>query len=148
MYKKQDQEMLAEAYDIVQEGLVDRWKARGAQAVGTIRGAGQQLAGKAQQAAGGLISKAGKYAAQGVEAVGGTLDPSKNRLAQAGERMEITGADKLSAGKRAGTEAKYESYIKNSAETIANDLDKLGMPVFDKNELISDIMSAISKNLK
>lgn len=140
--------MLAEAYDVVQEGLVNILKARGAQAVGAIKGAGQQLTGKVQQAAGDLVSRAGEYVARGVESAGGTIDPSKNTLKQAGERMKTTGADKVSAGKKAGTEAKYESYIKNSAETIASDLNKLGMPVFDKNELIADIMSAISKNLK
>lgn len=147
MYTKQDQEMLAEAYEMVQEGLFDRLKARGSQAVGAVKGAGQQLAGKAQQAAGGVVSKAGDLAAKGVEAVGGTIDPSKNKLTQAGAGMQKAGAKQVGAGQRAGEEAKYKSYITNSAQTIANDLNKLGMAVKDENALIADITAAITKNL-
>lgn len=145
---KQDQELLAEAYDNIQEGLFDRLKARGAQAVGAVKGAGQQLKGKAQQAAGAAVSKAGEYAAKGVEAVGGSIDPTQNKLSQKGQELQKAGAKAQGAGARAGDEAKYKSYIANSVKTIANDLAKLGMPVTDEATFAQELQAVITKNLK
>jgi hypothetical protein len=147
-FKKQDIELLAEAYEQVNEGIFDRLKARGSQAIGAVKGAGQQIAGKAQQAAGSLTSKAGDLAAKGVEAVGGTIDPSKNKLTQAGSSMQKAGSKQVSAGQRAGDEAKYKSYISNSAKTIATDLNKLGMAIGDEAALIQDLQATITKHLK
>ena len=51
--------------EIIQEGLFDRLKARGAQAVGTVRGLGQQAAGLAKGAVAGVKGDvAGVQAAQ------------------------------------------------------------------------------------
>jgi len=139
---KNDQELLSEAYEQMNEGMFDRFKARGSQAIGAVKGAGQQLAGKAQQAVGGAIGKAAEL---GGQALG--VDASKGTLAQKGAAMQKAGAKQQTAGARQGDEAKYKSYITNSAKTIANDLTKLGMSVSDEATLIADIQAAITKNL-
>ena len=145
---KTDQELLAEAYENIQEGLFDRLKARGAQALGVVKGAGQQLKGKAQQVAGSAVSKAGEYAAKGVEAIGGQIDPSANKVALKGKELQQSGAKDQRAGARAGDEAKYKSYIANSVKTIVNDLAKLGMPVRDEATFAQELQEVIINNLE
>ena len=139
---KNDQELIGEAYEQMNEGMFDRFKARGSQALGAVKGAGQQIAGKAQQAVGGAI---GKAAGLGGQVLG--VDASKGDLAQKGSAMQKAGAKQQTAGARQGDEAKYKSYITNSAMTIAKDLTKLGMSVSDEATLIADIQAAITKNL-
>jgi hypothetical protein len=139
---KNDQELIGEAYEQMNEGMFDRFKARGSQALGAVKGAGQQIAGKAQQAVGGAI---GKAAGLGGQVLG--VDASKGDLAQKGSAMQKAGAKQQTAGARQGDEAKYKSYITNSAKTIAKDLTKLGMSVSDEATLIADIQAAITKNL-
>ena len=148
-YNNEDQRNLEE---LLEEGLLDRFKAYGSQAMGAVKGAGQQLKGKAQQAAGGFVQKAGNLAAQGVEAVGGQIDPSKNKLTQAGQGMQQAGQANVQAGSVRGQAAKIDSY-KNSASKniqkmvadIQNDLTKLGVQV-DTN-LLQRFSSAMSKDL-
>jgi hypothetical protein len=124
----------------IAEAFFDRLKARGSQALGAIRGAGQQLKGTAQQAAGNFAQKAGNLAAKGVQAVGGNIDPSQNKLAQYGNNL-------AQQGQQSGQTAKFQSYIKNSVNSIVNDLASLGMAVKDKNALIADLTKALNKNL-
>jgi hypothetical protein len=146
---KKDTDMLMEAYEqVLEEGLFDRFKARGAQAIGAVKGAGQQVAGGAKQLAGKAISKAGDYAQKGVEAVGGSVDPGKNKLTQAGANLQKTGAKQVGAGQRAGEEAKYRSYISNTVQTLITDLTKLGMAVNDEAALSKELTDVITKNLK
>lgn len=140
--KKTDLELLAEAYEQVNEGLFDRLKARGAQAVGAVKGAGQQITGKVQQAAGSTLSKAAEL---GGKALG--VDASQGGLAKKGAELQSKGGKAVSQGQRAAEEAKYTSYIDNSAKTISTDLAKLGMAVKDEATLIKDIKAAIVKNL-
>lgn len=141
---KLDEQMLMEAYDqILEEGLFDRLKARGSQAMGAVQGAGQQLKGKAQQLQGDVYNK---VADAGAKAFGG--DITKSALAQKGQQLQQTGKKDVTQGARKGDEAKYRSYIANSTKTIAKDLEKLGMEVSDENQLILDIQNAITKNLK
>ncbi len=148
MYTKKDQELLAEAYsDVYEEGILDRLKARGSQAVGAIKGAGQQLAGKAQQAAGTAVGKAGELAQKGVEAVGGQIDPAQNKLTQKANELQKAGSKQIAKGQRAGDEAKYKSYIANSVKTIATDLAKLGMPVGDEATFTKELQDVITKHL-
>lgn len=61
--------------------------------------------------------------------------------------MQKAGAKQTATGKASGQEAKYKSYIANSAKTIANDLSKLGMGVSDEAALLNDIQATISKHL-
>jgi hypothetical protein len=135
-YNNEDQRNLEE---LLEEGFMDRFKARGAQALGAVKGAGQQLKGKAQQAAGGMVQKAGNLAAKGVEAVGGQIDPSQNKLTQAGQGMQQTGQSNVQAGSVRGEVAKIDSYknsaqknIQNLVADIQNDLTKLGVQVDTK----------------
>lgn len=147
---KKDTDMLMEAYEQVLEegGLFDRGKARIAQAFGAVKGAGQQMAGGAKQLAGQAVSKAGDYAQKGVEAVGGSVDPSKNKLTRAGANLQKAGAKQVGAGQRAGEEAKYRSYISNTVQTLITDLTKLGMDVNDEAALSKELTDVITKNLK
>ena len=132
-YNNEDQRNLEE---LIEEKLFDRLKAYGSQAVGAVKGAGQQLKGKAQQAAGGVVQAAGNLAAQGVQAVGGQIDPSQNKLTQAGQGMQQAGQANVATGAVQGQIAKIDSY-KNSAgkniqkllADIKNDLAKLGIQV-------------------
>lgn len=129
------------------EGLFDRFKARGAQALGAVKGAGQQLKGTAQQAAGNVAQRAGNLAAKGVEAVGGTIDPSKNKLSQYGNNLSQQGQQNQQAGQQAGQIAKFQSYITNSVNTIASDLESLGMAVKDKNAFMKELTGVLNRNL-
>ncbi len=139
---KKDQELLAEAYGAVNEGLFDRIKSRASQAAGAVKGVGDRVKGAAQGVAGKAASKAAEL---GGQALG--VDASQGGLAQAGAELQKAGAANTSAGKASGQEAKYKSYISNSAKTIANDLSKLGMEVGDEAALLNDIQAAISKHL-
>ena len=145
---KLDELLLNEAYDqIIEEGLFDRLKARGSQAMGAVQGAGQQLKGKLKQKAGTALTGAATGVARGLG-----IDPAaatgKGTLAARGADMAAAGGKDMMQGARKGDEAKYRSYITNSTKSIANDLKKLGMEVADENQLIQDIQKAITKNLK
>lgn len=148
---KKDQEILAEAYGDIQEGLMDVIRSRGAQAAGAIRGAGDRVKGAAQTAAGKAVGAVGKGIQRGAEMAykdpGKLGDPDNNKLLSKGAEMQKAGAKKTAAGKASGQEAKYKSYLTNSAKTIANDLKALGMEVGDEAALMQDIQSTISKHL-
>jgi hypothetical protein len=138
---------LSEQQIAIAEGLFDRFRARGSQALGAIKGAGQQLQGKVQQAAGNVVNRAGNLAAKGVEAVGGTIDPSKNKLTQYGNNLSQQGQQNQQQGQQAGQVAKFQSYVKNSVNTIANDLQSLGMAVKDRNSFMKELTDVLTRNL-
>ena len=82
---KRDDININEAYAKVyqqplEEGICDVAKARGAQAVGAVKGLGQKVGGAYQQAKGGLVQKA---VGAGAKALG--LDPTKSELYQKGK---------------------------------------------------------------
>jgi hypothetical protein len=139
---KSDQNLINERYEQIQEGLFDRLKARGAQALGTVKGAGQQIAGKARQVAGGALSKTAEL---GGRALG--VDASQGGLAQKGAQLTQAGKKQVGAGQRAGEEAKYQSYINNTVQTIIGDLTKLGMGIKDESVLSKELTDVITKNL-
>ena len=122
--------------EILEEGLWDRFKAHGASAMGAVKGAGQQLKGVAKQAAGSAVSRVGNLAQKGVEAVGGTVDPSKNKLLQKGSEMQQSGSEDVQTGSLQAGNAKIDSY-KNSVggkidgliAEIGKDMQKLGIQV-------------------
>ena len=145
---KLDEQKLIGAYDqIIEEGLFDRLKARGSQAMGAVQGAGQQLKGKLKQKAGSAITGAATGVARGL-GIDPTAATGPGTLAAKGAEMSAAGQEDIAQGATRGTEAKYESYINNSAKTIVNDLKKLGMSVYNDWELEEAIMSAIRMNLK
>lgn len=139
---KNDQNLINERYEQLQEGLFDRFKARGAQALGAVKGVSQQVAGKARQVAGGALSKTAEL---GGRALG--VDVSKGELAQKGAALTAAGQKQVKAGQRAGEEAKYQSYISNAVQTIIDDLNKLGMQIKDENVFSKELTAVIAKNL-
>ncbi len=139
---KNDQDLIAEAYDKVNEGLFDRVKARAASAAGAVKGVGDRVKGAAKGAAGKALAGAAEL---GGQALG--VDASQGGLAQKGAALQKNAAKDSARGARAGKEAKFKSYITNSAKTIANDLAELGMEVGDPAALMNDIQSVVSKHL-
>jgi len=145
---KLDEQKLIGAYDqILEEGLFDRLKARGSQAMGAVQGSGQQLKGKLKQKAGSAITGAATGVARGL-GIDPTAATGPGTLAAKGAEMSAAGQEDIAQGATKGNDAKYESYIKNSAKTIVNDLKKLGMPVYDEFELETAIINAVQSNLK
>ena len=116
-------------------GLWDRMKAGAAGLGQKIAGVGSTVAGAAQNLAGKAVAGAGNLAAKGVQAVGGTIDPSQNKLAQAGQNMQQAGQQKIANVQHNATYAKMESIFNSHAKEvdnlqkgIMNDLKKLGIP--------------------
>jgi hypothetical protein len=151
-YNNQDQRNLEE---LLEEGIWDRMKARGSQALGAVKGGAQQLKGQAQQVAGGAVKKAGNLAAKGIEAVGGNIDPSKNKLTQAGEDLYQSGGENVEAGGTQAANAKLDSYAKSIdakmnklVDEITNDLSKLGIQISGrKRGLIQGASTNMKKHL-
>lgn len=139
MYTRDDQDSLAQ---LLEEGFMDRMKARGKQAMGAVAGAGKQLKGKAQQAAGramtGVADAAGS--ALGVDASGGSF-------AQKGVDLQKAGAKSGREGARQGNESKYSEYVSSATQSLVNDLSKLNMPIDDEAALIADVKAAITNHL-
>lgn len=133
---------------LVQEGFWDRMKARGAGAVGAAKGLGNQIKGAGQQALGSLATGAGNLAAKGVQAVGGTIDPSQNKLAQYGQQQTAQGQANVQAGQAQGQTAKLQSYINNSANTIINDFQKLGYQLPDANAARQELIKTFFNMLQ
>ena len=143
---KRDQQLLAEAYQQIEEGIWDRVKARGSQAVGLAKGAKDWGKGAAKGTWGRAVGAAGKGIQKAVDA---TFEdaPKQNKLLKKAEKLKKAGAADRSVLKTSGQEAKYASYIKNSANTIVNDLNKLGMEVADPDALNQELQKLVSKHL-
>tara|TARA_R100001163_G_C5026904_1_gene168207 strand:+ start:444 stop:968 length:525 start_codon:yes stop_codon:yes gene_type:complete len=139
---KNDQDLIAEAYNKVNEGFFDRVKARASQAAGAVKGVGDRVKGAAKGAAGKALAGAADV---GGKALG--VDASQGGLAQKGAKMQKDAAKDTRKGKASGQEAKYASYIKNSANTIVKDLNKLGMEVDDPDALNQELQMLVSKHL-
>ena len=127
---KQDQELLAEAYDNVQEGFLDRIKASSAGVAGAVKGVGQKIQGGAQKAIGGIASSLG--------------------ATNAGAEIKQAGQAKIDQGAKAGKIAKIESYKKSANKnidgliaSITDDLNKLGIAIDEADMLAAkDILTA------
>ena len=127
-YTSEDQRNLEE---IIEEGRLDRLFARGAQALGAIKGAGQQLKGKAQQAYGGALNKAAEL---GGQALG--VDASQGTLAQKGQGLQAQGQGNVQTGAARGQNAKIDYMKKNITKRIDkfvadlnDDVQKLGLNI-------------------
>ena len=138
-----DQKPLEEAYQLVQEGLWDRLKARGSQAVAAVKGAGHQIAGSAKQAAGSVLNKA----AAGVGKVVGH-DLSGSKWGQKAQSLQKAGTSQKEGASRMSQEAKYRSYINSAVQNVVTDLEKLQMPIADKDQLVAELRQVLFKNLK
>jgi hypothetical protein len=130
-FNKKDQEILMESLDeILEEGLWDRMQARGSQAMGAIRGAGQQLKGAAQQKLGQIGSE--------------MLDGPKDNT------MTRKGQQNIQSGKASGQNAKIDflrknidKRISNFVAEIKNDIKKLGLDI-GNIEMVSGINDALN----
>jgi hypothetical protein len=153
-YNNEDQLNLEE---LLEEGFLDRFKARGAQALGAVKGAGQQLKGGAQQMAGNVVQKAGNLAAKGVQAMGGQIDPSQNKLTQAGQGMQQAGQQNVQVGGNMGNNAKIDYLKKNITKRIDNfvanlnnDVQKLGLNIGEIKfaSEIQDALEGLKQNIQ
>jgi len=153
-YNNQDQHNLEE---LLEEKWFDRAMARGAQALGAVKGAGQQLKGAGQQLKGGALQKAGNLAAKGVQAVGGQIDPSQNKLTQAGQGMQQAGQQKVQVGGNMGNNAKIDYMKKNITKRINNfvanlnnDVQKLGLNTGEIKFIsdVQDTLEGLKQNLQ
>jgi hypothetical protein len=143
-YNNEDQRNLEE---LLEEGFLDRFKARGAQALGAVKGAGQQLKGKAQQFAGSAL---GKTAELGGKALG--VDASQGSMAAKGKELQTQGQGNIAAGGNQGDNAKLDSYSKTVdvkidklVQEITNDLSKLGIQIPSNK---TGLITGASKGLK
>jgi hypothetical protein len=123
------------------EGWWDTAKASAAGAKGSIQGLGQQLKGNFNKAVGNVANKGINYVAKGL---GG--DPSKSPWAKSAQNLSKQGQSQIDTGKQMGYNAKYDSYIQNSIDTLVNDLQNLNIPISDKNKLMSDVKKSIVSN--
>lgn len=123
------------------EGWWDTAKASAAGAKGSIQGLGQQLKGNFNKAVGNVANKGINYVAKGL---GG--DPSKSPWAKSAQNLSKQGQSQIDTGKQMGYNAKYDSYIQNSIDTLVNDLQNLNIPIADKNKLMSDVKKSIVSN--
>ena len=132
-FDTKDQQMLEEAYSQIQEGMWDRFKARGAEAIGSAKGLGQKIKGGIQQ-----------NVASAVSGMGDTGKAFSNDLAQKGQQN-------IESGKASGHNAKIE-YLKNNIDKriqklvggIKEDIQKLGLEI-GNIEMISGINDALNK---
>ena len=136
--------------ELIEEGLWDRFKTRGAEALGSAKGLGRQLKGGLQQAAGNVVQGAGNLAAKGVQAVGGTIDPANNKLSNKGREFSKQGREAEREGSVSGHNAKVEYLQKNIdkrirafANDIKNDIQKLGLDI-GNIEFVSEINDALN----
>jgi hypothetical protein len=140
-YNNEDQRNLEE---LLEEGFLDRFKARGAQALGAVKGAGQQLKGKAQQVAGSALNKTAEI---GGRALG--VDASQGSLAQRGQGLATSGEQNVQSGAVKGQEAKIDYMKKNITKRIDkfvadlnNDVQKLGLNI-GEIKFVSDVQGAL-----
>lgn len=130
---------------LVQEGFWDRMKARGAGAMGAVKGLGNQIKGAGQQALGNLASGAGNLVNK---AYGPNADPTQNRLNQYGQQKTAQGQANIQQGQAQGQTAKLQSYINNSANTIINDFQKLGYQLPDANAARQELIKTFFNMLQ
>lgn len=128
-FNTKDQQMLEEAYQNIQEGMWDRFKARGAEAVGAAKGTAQQFKGGLQQAAGSALGVLNK---------------------QDGDRIKQQGNQNVRSGQASGHNSKIEYLKKNMdqriqkfVEDIKNDIQKLGLDI-GNIEMVSGINDALN----
>lgn len=128
-FNTKDQQMLEEAYQNIQEGRWDRFKARGAEAIGSAKGMGQQFKGGLQQAAGSALGVLNK---------------------QDGDRIKQQGNQNVRSGQASGHNSKIEYLKKNMdqriqkfVEDIKNDIQKLGLDI-GNIEMVSGINDALN----
>lgn len=118
---KKDQELLAEAYDQVNEGIFDRAKARVGQAAGAVRGLAAKGKGKLQQQAGKAVTALGAKSA--------------------GQEIQDAGQEKIDNA-QTGNDAKIANYLNSITNTIVKDLKALNID-FAEAETLKEFLKEI-----
>jgi hypothetical protein len=123
------------------EGWWDTAKASAAGTKGSFQGLGQQIKGGFNKAVGNVANKGINYLSKGL---GG--DPSKSPWAKSAQNLAKQGQSQIDTGKKMGYNAKYDTYIESSIDTLVNDLEKLNIPIANKNKLMADVKKSIQTN--
>lgn len=144
---KRDDININEAYAKVyqqplEEGIWDVAKARGAQAVGAVKGLGQKVGGAYQQAKGGLVQKA---VGAGAKALG--LDPTKSELYQKGKEQQRMGKAQIKAAGEVAQGAKYNTYINSALDGLVKDLKRLNIPISDENVMKKELFAVLKRQM-
>jgi hypothetical protein len=144
---KQDDININEAYakmyqQQLEEGIWDVAKARGAQAIGAVKGLGQRVGGAYQQTKGGLVQKA---VGAGAKAMG--LDPKQSELYQKAKSEERIGKKKLETAGDISKEAKYNTYINSALNGLVKDLKRLNIPFRDENVMKKEIFDVLKRQM-
>lgn len=144
---KQDDININEAYSKVilqqlDEGLLDVAKARGAQAVGAIKGLGQRVGGAYKQAKGGLVKKA---VGAGAKAIG--LDPEKSEVYQKAKEQERVGQKQVQTAGDVSKQAKYNTYINSALDGLVKDLKRLNIPFRDESVMKKEIFDVLKRQM-
>lgn len=132
-FNNKDQRNLEE---LLEEGWMDRLKARGAEALGSAKGLGQQIKGGFQQAGGSALSKAGDWI-------------ESDKLSRKGQEYSQQGQQASGEGMVSGHNAKVQYLQKNIDKRIdsfvadiKNDIKKLGLDI-GNIEIVSGINAAL-----
>ena len=139
---------LSETQIAIAEGFYDRLKARGSQALGAVKGLGQQVAGGAKQFAGNAVQRAGNALAKGVETVGGQIDPSQNKLTNYGQQLSSQGQQQSQQAQGSADTAKHQSYLTNTVATIINDLKSLNIPISNPATLSRELSQVLVRHIQ
>lgn len=144
---KQDDISINEAYSqIIQkqldEGVWDVAKARGAQAVGAVKGLGQRVGGAYKQAKGGLVKKA---VGAGAKAIG--LDPEKSEVYQKAKEQERIGQKQVQTSGDISKEAKYTTYVNSALNGLVKDLKRLNIPFRDESVMKKEIFDVLKRQM-
>jgi hypothetical protein len=134
-FNNKDQRNLEE---LLEEGWMDRLKARGAEALGSVKGLGQQVKGGFQQAGGSALSKAGDWI-------------ESDKFSRKGQEYSQQGKQASGEGMVSGHNAKVkylqqniDKRIQSFVGDIKNDIKKLGLDI-GNIEIISGINDALGQ---
>jgi hypothetical protein len=131
-----DMAMLYEA--VLEEGWMDRLRARGAEALGSFKGAGKQFKGGLQQAAGSALSKAGDWLESDKMTRGG------QDYSQRGRRNEEEGGFSGHNAKIQYLQKNIDKRIQSFVNDIKDDIEKLGLDI-GNIEIVSGINDALNQ---
>jgi len=124
------------------EGIFDVAKARGAQAIGAVKGLGQKVGGAYKQAKGGLVQKA---VGAGAKALG--LDPTKSELYQKGKEQQRVGKAQIKDAGEVAQGAKYNTYINSALDGLVKDLKRLNIPISDENAMKKELFNVLKRQM-
>lgn len=134
-YNNNDQRNLEE---LLEEKWFDRFKARGAEALGSAKGLGQQLKGGLQQAVGSGLSKAGDWLESD------KISRKGDKYIQQGQKSEQEGSVSGHNSKVQYLQKNIDKRIDSFVADIKNDIKKLGLDI-GNIEIVSGINAALGQ---